>query len=396
MSVLIIQNGRILTPLRVLQQGFVAIKDGKILEVSETGFTAQETSATVIDASGAYISPGFIDIHVHGGGSCEVMDGETGSVRTMCEAHAAFGTTSILPTTMTASMQDTYRAIDAVREAAKDNRGANILGIHLEGPYLSAAQKGAQAEDYLRKPEAAEYTKLLDYWDQIKMVGAAPEVEGAMALGRELRRRGIVASIAHSDADYDTVVRAVENGYTDVTHIYSGCSIVRRKNAFRVAGVVESGFLLDELTVQVIADGKHLPKSLLELIYKIKGADRICLITDGLGFSAQDNVEGMVYTQKNGVPVIYEDGVMKLMDRQSFAGSAATTNVLVRNMVKLAGATVQDAVKMASSTPARLLSLSHKKGILAKGMDADIVVFDDNFEVVTTVVNGKIIKGNHA
>jgi N-acetylglucosamine-6-phosphate deacetylase len=320
------------------------------------------------------------------------MDGEADSVRKMCAAHSAYGATSIVPTTLAAPLEDIYKAIDAVREAGKNNKGANMLGIHLEGPYLSAAQRGAQAEAYLRKPRAEEYIKLLDYWDGIKLMGAAPELDGAMQLGRELRRRGIVASIAHSDADCDTIAKALENGYTDVTHIYSGCSMVHRVNAFRFAGVVESGFLFDELTVQVIADGKHLPKSLLELIYKIKGADRISLITDGLSFSAQNNEEGVIYTQKNGVRVIYEDGVMKLPDRQSFAGSSATAVALVRNMVRLAGATIQDAVKMASLTPARLLKMDHRKGILAKGMDADIVIFDDNFEVKTTIVNGRIVK----
>lgn len=392
MSVLMIQNGRILTPFRMLEQGFVAVEDGKILEVSEKAFDVQDSDAMIIDAKGAYISPGFIDIHVHGGGGCEVMDGTVDSVHKMCEAHAAYGTTSILPTTLAAPLADTYKAIDAVREAVKGNQGANILGVHLEGPYFSPAQRGAQAEEYLRKPVREEYEKLLDFWDGIRIMGAAPELDGALDLGRELNRRGILASIAHSDADYDTIVKALENGYTDVTHIYSGCSMVRRVNAFRVAGIVESGFLFDELTVQVIADGKHLPKSLLELIYKVKGAGRIALITDGLSFSAQENEEGRIYTQKNGVPVVYEDGVMKLLDRQSFAGSSATTNVLVRNMVTMAGATVLDAVKMASLTPARMLGIADKKGILAKGMDADIVIFDDNFDVSHTIINGKIIK----
>ncbi|NLF26936.1 MAG: N-acetylglucosamine-6-phosphate deacetylase [Clostridiales bacterium] len=392
MATLIIQNGKIITPFRTVEGGYIALEDGRIAEVSQRPFDAAETGALVIDARGAYVSPGFIDIHVHGGGGFEVMEAEVEGIRRMCMAHAAFGTTSIVPTTMSASMEDTYRAIGAVRQASEGDCGANIVGIHLEGPYLSSAQRGAQAEDHLRTPLEEEYAKLLDAWDGIRIVGVAPELPGAMALGRELRRRGIVASIAHSDADYDTVAEALENGFTDVTHIYSGCSTVRRVNAFRVAGVVESGFLFDELTVQVIADGKHLPKSLLELIYKTKGADRISLVTDGLSFSAQENVEGMEYMQRSGVPVVYEDGVMKLIDRQSFAGSAATTNVLVRNMVKLAGATVEDAVKMASLTPAHVLGIGDRKGILAKGMDADIAIFDERFQVLETIVNGRQIK----
>lgn len=388
----IIKNGKILTPFRVIEGGYLVYENGVILEVCEKCLDTAETSAEVIDAGGAYISPGFIDMHVHGGGGYEVMDGTAESIRKMCEAHAFFGTTSILPTTLAAPLDITYKAVDAVREAAKSCKTANILGVHLEGPYFSPAQRGAQAAEHLRVPQKEEYTKLLDYWDGIKVMGAAPELEGALDLGRELKRRGIVASIAHSDADYDTVIKALEYGYSDVTHIYSGCSSVHRKNAFRVAGVVESGFAFDELTVQVIADGKHLPASLLQLIYKIKGADKISLITDGLSFSARENTEGEVYTQKNGVPYIYEDGVMKLLDRQSFAGSSATSNMLVRNMVKMAGAGILDAVKMASATPARILGVDRKKGTLARGMDADIVIFDDNFEVNTVIVSGNIIK----
>lgn len=394
MSALIIKNGVILTPFRKLFNGYVAVENGRITEVSEDPFQANETSAKVYDANGAYISPGFIDIHVHGGGGSEVMEGKKEGVQVMCEAHARYGTTSILPTTTTASLERTYQAIDAVREASADNRGANILGIHLEGPYLSAEQKGAQSEEYLRKPVEEEYTALLDYWDGIRMVGVAPELDGAMGLGRELRRRGIVASIAHSDADYDTVTKALENGFTDITHFYSGCSMMKRVNAFRVAGVVESGYIYDELTVQVIADGKHLPQPLLTMIYKVKGADKISLVTDGQGLSASENIEGMLYTQKNGMSIIYEDGVLKLPDRQSFAGSAATMNVLVRNMMNMGGSTLQEAVKMASLTPAKVIGVSDRKGILAKGMDADLVVFDQNIDVLMTCVNGVIVKGN--
>ncbi len=231
---------------------------------------------------------------------------------------------------------------------------------------------------------------MLDRWDGIRMMGAAPELEGALELGRELQKRGITASIAHTDATYEDVERAIESGYTDVTHIYSGCSSVVRKNAYRIAGVVEAGLEKDELTVQVIADGKHLPPPLLKLIYRCKGADRISLITDGLSFSASQLEEGVEYVQKNGVRVVLEDGVMKLLDRQSFAGSVATSSRLVRNMMQLAGASLSDAVKMATWTPARVIGVSDHKGMLARDYDADIILMDEQVNVKWVMVRGAV------
>lgn len=388
-------NGKVITPFRIIENGAVLVENGKIADVFAESPQSGDSAVQCIDVGGRYISPGFIDMHVHGGGGCEVMDASVESVQTMCLAHARFGTTAIIPTTVAAPWEYIYAAIDAVRLAQPDSTGAEILGIHLEGPYFSQAEKGAQSADFIKDPVPEEYLKALDYWDGIKIMGVAPELPGALELGRELRRRNILASIAHSNADYDEVVLALENGYTNITHFYSGCSIVHRKNAYRFAGVVESGYLLDELTVQVIADGKHLPSSLLKLIYKAKGADKIALITDALSYAAMPSLqENIVYTQKNGVPVILEDGVMKLPDRSSFAGSIATTRDLVRNMVKLAEVPLCQAVKMATYTPARILNITDRKGSLSIGLDADIVVFDAEFAVQLTMVAGKIVYQN--
>lgn len=385
-------NGKVITPFRIIENGAVLVENGKIADVFAESPQSGNPAVRCIDVGGRYISPGFIDMHVHGGGGCEVMDASVESIQTLCRAHAQFGTTVIVPTTVAAPWKDIYAAIDAVRLAQQGSTGAEILGIHLEGPYFSQAEKGAQSAEFIKDPVPEEYLKVLDYWDGIKIMGVAPELPGALELGRELRRRKVLASIAHSNADYDEVVLALENGYTNITHFYSGCSIVHRKNAYRFAGVVESGYLLDELTVQVIADGKHLPPSLLKLIYKAKGADKIALITDALSYAAMPSLrENIVYTQKNGVPVILEDGVMKLPDRSSFAGSIATTRDLVRNMVKLAEVPLCQAVKMATYTPARILNVTDRKGSLSIGLDADIVVFDGDFTVQLTMVAGQIV-----
>lgn len=383
-----IKNAKILTPLE-RRDGVVAVRDGKIAGID--GCEEFPKGAKVIDAKGLYLAPGFIDMHVHGGGGASVMSCSPDEIVRMCEAHAKFGTTSIVPTTLSAPIPVLKKAVDAVREAQTKCKSSHILGIHLEGPFLSQSQRGAQNENDILTPSENPYLDLLDRWDGIKIMGAAPEVKGCLQLGRELRKRNILASIAHSNATYDEVVQAISAGYSDVTHIYSGCSSVKRVNGYRIAGVVEAGLLRDELSVQVIADLRHLPPALLMLIYKCKGADRISLITDGLEYAASSLKEGTVYTQKNGVQTIYEDGVMKLMDRKAFAGSVATSNRLVRNMYQHAEVPLLDAVKMATATPARLLSVADHKGLVAEGYDADLILFDENIDVKFCMVSGKIL-----
>ena len=387
----IIQNGRVITPYRIIKNGGVLIEDGKIIEVLEQPVIPPPDNMEIIDAKGRYISPGFVDIHVHGGGGIDVMGASPNEINEVCYAHSRYGTTSILPTTLAAPVTDICNAIDNIRRASeRPHKGAEILGVHLEGPYFSQAQRGAQAAEYIISPSEESMEMMLGRWNGIRMMGAAPEIDGGMKLGSELVRRGITASVAHSDASFEDVEKAMEHGYTDITHIYSGCSNVHRVNAYRVAGVVEAGLYFDNLTVQVIADGKHLPPSLLRLIYKCKGADKIALITDGLAPSASDITEGTVYTQPNGVEIILDDGVMKMPDMQSFAGSCATMARLVRNMIKLADVPLIQAVKMASETPARIIGATNK-GRVAAGCDADIIMFDDNIDVSFVMVKGKLV-----
>lgn len=389
---ILIQNGPVVTPHRVLPMGGVLVEDGKILEVLECPTTELPPDIQVIDAAGRTISPGFVDIHVHGGGGLEVMGASPDEINEICFAHSRYGTTSMLPTTLAAPVDDICSAIDNIKAASQKSIGADIIGTHLEGPYFAQAQRGAQAPEYIITPDEESMHRLLDRWDGIRMMGAAPEIAGGMALGLELKKRGITASIAHSDATFEDVEEAMEYGYTDVTHIYSGCSNVHRVNAYRIAGVVEAGLYFDHLTTQVIADGKHLPPSLLRLIYKCKGADKIALISDGLGPSAADIPEGTIYTQGNGMEIVLDDGVMKLMDRTAFAGSCATMSKLVRNMIELAGVPLADAVKMASLTPASVVG-AREKGCLAPGFDADIVLFDEKIDVSLVMVKGKVIHG---
>ena len=381
-------NARVCTPFE-LRSGAVLTRDGKIEGIFDHIEPPEGTR--VIDAKGMILTPGYIDLHVHGGGGRSVMEGTAEAVIEMANAHARHGTTSILPTTLSMPLQDMAKAADAVGRAMKDKAClSTILGVHQEGPCLSPAQGGAQSAAALLTPSKADLTALIEDCPHLKMMGVAPELEGALALGRRLNDLGVVASVAHSDADYDTVARAALSGFSDVTHLYSGCSSVVRKNAFRVAGVVEAGLEMDSLTVQVIADGCHLPLPLLRLIYRCKGPEKMYPVTDGLEFAASRQEEGVTYVQMNGQSCVYEDGVMKLPSRAAFAGSVATMSRLVRTLAK-AGIPAREAIRMATDTPARRIGAA-RKGRVAAGYDADLLLLDDALNVRLVMAKGKIIR----
>lgn len=389
MSQLKIYNGNIITPQRIVKGGSILIEDGKIIAISERDI--ETTDAVVIDVEGKYISPGFIDIHVHGGGGFDFMDATEEAFLTIAETHARFGTTAILPTTLTGTKEDILEVLFAY-DAAKDKNknGAQFLGLHLEGPYLAMSQRGAQDPRYIRDPDPNEYEDILAHSKNIKRWSAAPELNGAIEFGKYLLSKNILPAIAHTDAIYEEAKLAFENGYTLATHFYSAMSSVTRKNAHRYAGVVEAGYLIDEMDVEIIADGVHLPAPLLQLIYKIKGADRTALITDAIRAAAMPEGESIIGNLKNGVKIIVEDGVAKLLDRSSFAGSVATFDRLIRTMLA-AKIPLIDVIKMASLTPARILKCNDHKGSLEIGKDADVVIFDENINIQTTIINGKVV-----
>ncbi|MEG0546430.1 MAG: N-acetylglucosamine-6-phosphate deacetylase [Oscillospiraceae bacterium] len=367
----------------------VLVENNKISKVEKN--IIPESDCDIIDGKGKYLSPGFIDLHVHGGGGYSAM-GSPEDVVKMCEAHAKHGTTSILPTTLAAPIAITKKAIDSIRKAQKLSKNSNILGAHLEGPFLSPKMAGAQSPDNILIPAQNDYEDLLSYWEGIRMVGAAPENEGGMALGDAIKRHGIVASIAHSAGDYDMALEALNHGYSDVTHLYNACTSCFKVGVFRHAGVVEAALSDDRFTTQIIADLRHQPVGVLRLTYKCKGSDKMYLITDGLDYSALEMKEGTTFMQDNGMEVVYEDDVMKLVDRSCLAGSAASYDKLVRNTYKTVGISLCETIKMASTTPAKIIGVGDKKGKIQKGYDADLVLFDDDINIEKVMVMGAIIK----
>lgn len=389
-SIIKIFNGKIITPFRIIPQGTVIIQDGKIAEVTEGNIEVRD--AVEIDAQGKYISPGFIDIHVHGGGGYDFMDGTVEAFLKVAELHAKYGTTSMLPTTLTSEVEELYVTLDNYKKAKEQNKsGAQFLGIHLEGPYFSVNQRGAQDPRYIRNPDPKEYKEILAHSSDIRRWSAAPELPGAIEFAHYMKSKGILVALGHTDALFEEALKGFENGFTLATHFYSCMSGVTRKNALRYAGVIECGYLIDEMDVEVIADGIHCPPPLLKLIYKIKGTDHTALITDSMRAAGMPEGESILGSLHNGLKVIVEDGVAKLPDRTSFAGSVATTDRLVRTMVKMADIPLPAAVRMATATPARILEIEDKKGSLIKGKDADVLIFDDDIQIQTTIINGRII-----
>lgn len=383
-------NGKVITPYRILPEASIVINGPLIEGVHEKNVEVDD--AIEIDVKGKFITPGFIDIHVHGGGGHDFMDGDESAFLKIAEVHAQYGTTSMLPTTLSASREElmnTLRAYEIANE--RNTNGAQFLGLHLEGPYFAMSQRGAQDPRYIRDPDPTEYREILAASSSIKRWSAAPELKGAVEFGKYMKSKGVLPAIAHTDAIYEDVVVAFENGFTLATHLYSGMSGVTRRNAFRYAGVIESAYIIDEMDVEIIGDGIHLPPPLLKLIYKIKGADRTALITDAMRAAGMPPGESILGSLHNGLKVIVEDAVAKLPDRSSFAGSVATADRLVRTMISMADIPLLDAVRMITSTPARILGVYDTKGSLNKGKDADIVIFDNNINVATTIVKGKIV-----
>ena len=383
-------NGNIISPKGIIEGGSILIEKGLIVCIHEQAVAIKD--AEEIDASGLYVSPGFIDIHVHGGGGFDFMDGTEKAFLEIAAIHARYGTTAMLPTTLTSSQEELFHTIKIYEAADKKNtQGAQFLGIHLEGPYLSINQCGAQDPKYIRNPVPAEYEAVLASTTFIRRWSAAPELDGAIDFGRYLTGKGVLVSMAHTDAIYEEALLGFENGYTLATHFYSAMSGVTRRNAFRYAGVIEAGYLIDTMDVEIIADGIHLPAPLLQLVFKIKGPAKTALITDAMRGAGMPEGPSVLGNIENGLKVVIEDGVAKLPDRTAFAGSVATTDRLVRNMISLGKVSLQEAVCMMTKTPARILKIDHLTGSLEPGLAADIVIFDKDINIQMTMVKGNVI-----
>ncbi len=365
-------------------------EDGKIKTVSQRDLPFDNE----IDAKGNYVSPGFIDIHTHGAGGYDFMDGTMEDILNAAHTHAKFGTTTLFPTAATAPFCELVNFVKNVKEAMEQNRAGMpyIAGSHLEGPYFSQEMRGAQNPAYIKNPSYDEYNAFFEESEgTLKRISFAPELPGAIELCNYLKDNGIVSAFAHTDGTYEEIKPAIDKGCTLATHLYSGMNMVIRKNAYRHLGAVETALLCDEVSVEVIADGCHLPPDLLKLIYKIKGSDKICLVTDSMRGASFTEGESILGPKHDGMPCTIKDGVAFLNDFSAFAGSVATADRLIRVMYKEAGVSLPECIKMMSETPARVMGLA-AKGKLKEGYDADIVFFDEDINIKKVIIGGKEFK----
>lgn len=398
---MLINNANIVTRDAVLEGGSLVVDGGIITAIYPRSLENDSVKNNnshvlsdfdeVLDAEGAWLVPGFVDIHCHGGSGCEFMDGTRESVESVERYHLQHGTTTLLATTLSSSDEERDHALDALGEYINTVQDTTIVGAHLEGPWLNPSQCGAQNPEYIRPSYNGEIQELKARYPFILRVSAAPEIENGLAIAEGATGLSILASIAHTDADFSEIERASRHGYRLMTHFYSGMNGVVRKNSYRIAGAVEAGLHLDDMYVELIADGKHLPYELLRFVYKIKGADRICLVTDAIRASGMsDGVITRIGTKASGLDVIVEDGVAKLLNRQSFAGSTATMDRIFRTMMKATGADMVSLSRMASLNPAQLLGLLDR-GEIAVGKLADLVLLDNNINIKAVIKSGVIV-----
>ena len=362
-----------------LFDGFVYIEDGKVVDV-----TAKNLPCEGYDHTGCFVSPGFIDLHTHGAGGHAFMNSTAQDVIEGCLYHLRRGTTCILPTVSAGPFPVMREAVINIQKAMESGKAPNIWGAHLEGPYLSKSQCGAQNTAFITAPVQEDYERLIaEYGAAVKRWTYAPENDPEGKFCKFITSHGVIASAGHSDATYADMQAAMENGCSLITHLYSCTSTITRDHGFRRLGLIETAYLEDDLYIEIIADGRHLPPELLKLILKTKDTDKIALITDSLEIAGTDIKEGVM----SGTEFIVEDGVCKLKDRSAFAGSVATADRLVRTLVKECGVAVPTAVKLLTKVPAEILKVN--KGALTPGKDADIVVFDEDITVKQVFLAGR-------
>ena len=381
-----ITNGRILTPQGWLRGGSILVEDRRIIEVSDNENTPPECQ-TFVDARGMNIVPGAIELHVHGGGGADFMEGTEQAFRRAIDVHMQHGTTAIYPTLSSCSVPMIQAAV-ATTEKLMQDEATPILGLHIEGPYFNKEQAGGQMPEYITPPIKEDYEMILGSTRCIKRWDEAPELRGSEEFGQCCVRHGVLPAIAHTKAEWNDVRRAYEAGFSHATHFYNAMTGFHKVMEYKHEGTVESIYAIPDMTVEVIADGIHVPPTILKMIYLFKGVERTALITDALACSCSDSNEAF------DPRVIIEDGVCKLADRSALAGSVATSDRLIKVMVEKVGIPLSDAVRMSSETPARIMGEDRHVGMLRKGYDANLCIYDSDTNLQFVMQKGKIIRND--
>jgi N-acetylglucosamine-6-phosphate deacetylase len=395
---MLISGGKVVLPDRVLDDGAVVIDDatgrieavGPRSQLMNSGLGSQHSALSTHRS--ALIAPGFVDVHNHGAWDSDFMDGTREAFEVVCAFNALHGTTSLLATSTSAETGVILRMLELTREAmARPPQGSRVLGAHLEGPWLNPAMKGCHLERHCRPPSPDERRAVLAFAPAIRRVTLSPEVAGGIETTRELAAAGIVVSAGHSAMTYDEMMPAIEAGVRHVTHIFCAMSTTVRKGPWRHPGLLETTLVDDRLTTEMIADGKHLPAALMQLAWRCKAADRLCLVSDAMRGAGMPAGGRSTFGPRDGTEVVIADGVAMLTDMSAFASSVTPLEEMVRNVVEMVGVPLHEAVRMASLTPARIVGVADRKGSLEPGKDADLCILDADLRVTQTIIGGKIL-----
>lgn len=386
-------NGRIVLPHAVVSGRALLVEDGRIAGVPPL---AELPAATApVDVAGRLITPGLVDIHIHGAQGRLFNEATTEAFDSILRANARRGVTSLLATTVTDTIDNLVAVLDLAREwisdpPAEGEDRAQLLGAHVEGPYFALAQAGAQNPAHIRNPDDGTPARLLAYADIIRIFTYAPELPGALELTGRLVERGIVAAAGHSSAREEDVRPAIDAGLRHMIHLWSAQSTITREGPWRKPGLLEVSLTDERLTGEIIADGKHLPPTLMRMAYKCLGPDRLCAVSDatsgaGLPDGARFRMGELEYDVCDGVGMV--------LDRTAFAGSTTLLNQMIAILVRDVGIPLPEAVRMASLTPARVIGVAERKGSLEAGKDADIAIFDDDFNAWGVLIGGRVASG---
>ncbi len=349
----------------------------------------------IINISGKYVTAGFVDIHTHGGYGADFMDCTEDAFNKALKFHSDNGTTTVVPTSCTAPKEQLIGYLDFAKKYMQNNSKdcAYVVGVHLEGPFLSVKNRGAQRLEDLKVPSDDDYSYMLDYADIIKTVTISPELAGSAEMTKALTERGIMVSGGHDDGIYSEFMPSIYNGMRHLTHLYCAMSDLRFKDGVRNVGLREYALINDDLTVEMIADNKHIPPELAKMIIRAKGVDKVCVVSDCLRCAGMPN-DGKLYLLGSGDSaqhVKVSDGVATLADGSKFAGSITCVRQMVKNLIQM-GFPICDAVRMGTYNPAKIINEDSRIGSLDVGKQADICILDDDFEVDKVILKGKIIK----
>ena len=375
-------GGEIITPFRIVKNGTIVMQDGQISDIGKASDVRIPDECEVIDVSGNIVTPGFVDLLVHGGGGKGFADEDPSSIGIVADYFIRHGSTTVLASLYAKPKDQLLADLRRIADYIHANPDSNIIGIHMEGPYLNPVLKGAMNEDYLWTPSVESWDEM---WEAsrglIKIMTIAPELEGSLQVMRAAALKGVVLSIGHSTANYETIELAIDHGAAHVTHMFNAMTPLHHRNP----GVVLGAMLRNELKIELIADTLHVHPAVMELLLKLKGSNGIILITDSIRAGGMHEGEYEFADQK-----VYMKGSKAFLSDGTLAGSTLTLNRAIKNMIKKANAKVTESVRMASLNGAKVLNIEDRKGILAVGKDADIVVMNDEFEVEMTIHQGNI------